>query len=396
MHGVKNISALVALPLFDITKGVVVEAMHAVFLGVVKHHTKLLLTETRTTHYIGSPDHQELINKCLLQIRPPSCRSRKPRPISTYLKWKASEWRNWLDYAPICLQGILRRKYVNHLALLSESIHILNSDSITLANLDRCEILLKKYVNLFQKYFGILKMTSNIYLMTHLVHVVRNWSPLWAHEAFIFEAWNKIIMDFITSPHARTNQVATRFLMYKFIITSLYDEGISLETRKFIAKLLKISIENDRGDIKNRVIGLGKCIIRLPTENKRAALKSLGYAPLNLTCYNKRTMNGVRYECINQKNKKFCNSTVYGGNDIFGNIIAIVNFHHNNETIGGIVIQKMTQVNRAFNTEYINEVTISDELVFINESDVMKPAVQILTSTKLYVIKQANCWETDR
>ncbi|XP_074114122.1 uncharacterized protein LOC141537174 [Cotesia typhae] len=362
VRGVKNVSALITLPLFNITKGVVVEAMHAIFLGVTRHHSKLLVVETKAPYYIGSPDHQKIINECLLKIRPPSCRSRKPRPISTYLKWKATEWRNWLDYAPICLQEVLPRKYVDHLALLSESIHILNSDSITLANLDRCEMLLKKYVRLFQKYFGVKKMTSNIHLLTHIVRVVRNWGPIWAHEAFIFEAWNKRIMEFITSPHARTNQVATRFLMYKFIITSLYDETISPETIKFIAKLLKISIENNRGDVKNRIIGLGKCITRLPTEKELAALVNAGYAPLNMTCYNKITLNGVRYECINEEKTKFCNSTVFDGNDIFGNITAIVNFHHNNETIGGIIIQRMRLVNRAFETEYINEVAISDIL----------------------------------
>lgn len=394
VRGVKNISSLVVLPLFNITKGVVVDAMHAVFLGVVKQHTKLLFTKTGTPYYIGSPDHQKVINKYLLGIKPPSCRSRKPRATSTYPKWKASEWRNWLDYAPICLQEVLPKKYVDHLALLSESIHLSNSDCITLVNLDRSEMLLKKYVNLFQQYFGIRNMTSNIHLLTHLVQVVRNWGPIWVHEAFVFEAWNKKIMDFITSPHARTYQVATRFLMYKFIITSLYDDAVSPETRKFIAKLLKISVENKKG-VKNRVTGFGKCIARIPTENERASLVSVGYAPSNITCYNKMTLNGVRYECIKDNSTKFCNSIVFCGDGIFGRIINIVNFHHNNEIIHGIIIQRMRQVGHAFDTVFINEVDVSDDLVFIKESNFIKPAVQIFGSSKLYVIKQANCWETD-
>lgn len=39
-HGIKNLSSLVAFPLINLTKGVVVEAMHAVFLGVTKLRTK--------------------------------------------------------------------------------------------------------------------------------------------------------------------------------------------------------------------------------------------------------------------------------------------------------------------------------------------------------------------
>ncbi|KAH0548499.1 hypothetical protein KQX54_001944 [Cotesia glomerata] len=153
--------------------------------------------------------------------------------------------------------------------------------------------------------------------------------------------------------------------------------------------------ENNRSDVKNCVIGLGKCITRLPTENELAALVNAGYAPLNMTCYNKMTLNGVRYECINEEKTKFCNSTVFGGNEIFGNITTKVNFHHNNEAISGIIIQRMRLVNRAFETEYINEETISDEIIFIKESEFIKPATQILTSSQLYVIKQTNCWETD-
>lgn len=70
----KNISLIVALPLFNISKDVVVEAMH-VFLRVVKQHTKLLLTQTKTPYYVESPDCQKSIDKYLLNIRLPSCLS---------------------------------------------------------------------------------------------------------------------------------------------------------------------------------------------------------------------------------------------------------------------------------------------------------------------------------
>ncbi|CAD6218942.1 GSCOCG00011493001-RA-CDS [Cotesia congregata] len=395
VHGVKNVSSLTALPLFNISKGVVVDAMHAVFIGAIKQYTKIILKETQSPYYVGSPVHQKSIDEYLLKIRPPSCRSRKPRSISTYLKWKASEWRNWLDYAPICLKDVLPIKYVRHLAYLSEAIHYLNSDCITQADLDRSEMLLKKYVRLFQKYFGLKNMTSNIHLLTHLVETVRNWGPIWVHEAFIFESWNKRIMDLISSPHARTNQVATRFLMHKFIITSMYDETVSQERRKFISKILKMSMDVDRVRVKNRVIGLGKSVTRLPTENERVALMNIGYTPLNIKCFNKMTLNGTTYECINEKNCKFCNSTVYGGNGIFGSIVSIITFSHNNETTGGIFIRRLRHVNYAFSTQFINAVTLSDEFIFIKESELIKPAVQISASNKLYVIKQANCWETD-
>ncbi|KAH0567812.1 hypothetical protein KQX54_014288 [Cotesia glomerata] len=74
-HGIKSISSLVTLPLFNIRNGVVVKAMHAVYLGVVRLHTRLFLTTTKAPYYAGSPESIKLIDKCLLAIKPPSCRS---------------------------------------------------------------------------------------------------------------------------------------------------------------------------------------------------------------------------------------------------------------------------------------------------------------------------------
>ncbi|CAD6224539.1 GSCOCG00011788001-RA-CDS [Cotesia congregata] len=395
-HGIKNISALVALPLFNISKGVVVEAMHAVFLGVVKQLTKLLLTGTKAPYYIGAPKNMNLIDQSLLSIKPPSCRSRKPRSISTYPNWKASEWRNWLDYAPVCLLDVLPKKYVTHLALLSEAIHHLNSDCLTPTNLERSDILLKKFVSLFQKYYGETNMSSNIHLMTHLVSVVKNWGPIWAHEAFVFESWNKKIMDFISSSHARVNQIAMRFTMRKFIIMSLYDDAVSTETKKLIAKQVKVSLESNNVDTKDRLKGVGKRITRLPTDSERVALIKFGYEPMNLECFEKMTLNGIKYECQNNKNCKFDNSIIFDGNNVFGTITSIVKFCHRNQTIRGIFILRMQQVNCILGTKHIHEVTTTlNDLMFIEESQFIKPAIQIATSNQLYVIKQTNCWETD-
>ncbi|XP_074098889.1 uncharacterized protein LOC141527362 [Cotesia typhae] len=143
-----------ALPLFSITKGVVVDTMHAAFLGAAKLHMTILSTTTKASYYIGHLDVIKIIDKILLSIKPPSRRARTPRSIHFYAQWKASEWRNWLDYAPACLKPVLEEKYVNHLALLSEAMHYLNSDSITLSELDRASMLLKEYVRLFEKFFG--------------------------------------------------------------------------------------------------------------------------------------------------------------------------------------------------------------------------------------------------
>ncbi|KAH0563564.1 hypothetical protein KQX54_002178, partial [Cotesia glomerata] len=138
---------------------------------------------------------------------------------------------------------------------------------------------------------------------------------------------------------------------------------------------------------------LGKCITRLPTENEREILMNAGYGPANIRCFNRMTLNGIKYECKNN-NYKFCNSIGYY-NGMFGIVIAIIDFSCDNETIGGVIIQQLRKVKYAFETQHICEVVESNNMFFIRESALMKPALRIVGSEKIYTVKQANCWETD-
>lgn len=395
--GVKNISSLKALPSFNITKGVVIDAMHAVFLGVVKQHTVLLLTSAKTPYYVGDPNSKTIINSRLLSIKPPSCRARKPRPIEEYNNYKASEWRNWLDYAPACLENILDKKYVEHLALLSEAIHYLNSSSITLTQLARAESLLNKYVLLFQRYFGISNMTSNIHALTHLVQDVKNWGPVWTHSAFVFESWNKKIMDLLTSSNAPADQIITRYFMQKYILHSIYLEDISEETKNFIKKVNKINIKDSVVTSQNEVILKGKPIMRKPTERELTFLRKTTCDSNMISYFQKMKLNGVEYRC-NQKsqNLKFCDSIVCYNDGLFGKIEAIIAFSSKDEMTKGIFVKKYQHVEFAFQTKYIYTMNKTEALDFVTDFSKVKPAFEISVSNEnLYVMKIPNCYVTD-
>ncbi|KAH0552471.1 hypothetical protein KQX54_010572 [Cotesia glomerata] len=57
-HRIKTIWSLVASPLFNIRDGVVVEAMHAVYLGAVRQHTRLFITSSKAEYYVGNVPYQ--------------------------------------------------------------------------------------------------------------------------------------------------------------------------------------------------------------------------------------------------------------------------------------------------------------------------------------------------
>lgn len=115
----------------------------------------------------------------------------------------------------ICLRGVLPVKYLKHLALLVTAIQILLQESITMEMIDRAEVLLIKFVVGFQGHFGKAAMTFNVHLLLHLSTSVRNWGPLWTHNAFCFENGNRFVLQMTTSPYLIAVQIARRFLFYK-------------------------------------------------------------------------------------------------------------------------------------------------------------------------------------
>lgn len=74
-NGIKGISSLAGLPEFDLSKGLVIECLHAIFLGAIKQHTNLFLIATDSPFYIGDLVSKQRIDNRLLSIKPPSCRS---------------------------------------------------------------------------------------------------------------------------------------------------------------------------------------------------------------------------------------------------------------------------------------------------------------------------------
>lgn len=101
-HGVKDFSALAALPDFKLSSGVIVDSFHSVFEGVAKRITELFMTNVEESWYIGNPATITIIDSRLKSIRTPTRISRHSRSVQERALWKGTEFRNWLlYYAPV-------------------------------------------------------------------------------------------------------------------------------------------------------------------------------------------------------------------------------------------------------------------------------------------------------
>lgn len=212
VFGVKGPSALMNVPYFDVIHGCPPDYMHAICLGIARQAASL---------WFDSPNHDRpwcvglRINELdsrLLKITPPDTIPRLPRSLTARKFWKANEWRNWvLFYSPVVLKGILGNPFYQHWLLLVELTFILLKESVTVSDVLHCEEVAVHFISQFEQLYGKENVTMNVHLCLHLVSSVKNWGPLWAHSAFVFESFNGFILKMFHGTQAVPVQIMKTF-----------------------------------------------------------------------------------------------------------------------------------------------------------------------------------------
>jgi len=156
VYGVKGPSWLSQVPGFNLVRGMSVDYMHLVLLGVSrlllrlwfdsKHHKELW--------YIGPRLHH--VDERLCAIRVPDEFKRTPRSLEGTLKfWKAHELRSWLlHYSPAVLLDILPDAYYQHHLVLVNAVYLLLKDEVCDSDVKESSQLLQYYCFLFAPLCG--------------------------------------------------------------------------------------------------------------------------------------------------------------------------------------------------------------------------------------------------
>lgn len=83
----------------------------------------------------------------------------------------------------------------------------------------------------------------NIHLLEHVVNGVRNYGPLWTHSAFHFEAYNAVLLNFISGTTDILHQISTKYIL-SHLSNSLCNEQ-SAETSEAIEFLGRSTIKHE-------------------------------------------------------------------------------------------------------------------------------------------------------
>ena len=74
-----------------------------------------------------------------------------------------------------------------------------------------CERAFLEFVSDFKTLYGKQHMNYNVHQLLPITQSVRNWGPLWSHSAFMFEAFNAVLLNMVKRTHGVPVQILNVF-----------------------------------------------------------------------------------------------------------------------------------------------------------------------------------------
>ena len=197
-HGVNPPgSCLLTLPLFNIVHGMGIDYMHCVLLNIVRLLVNLWFDSSHHHQAWSCSKKVAAADIKLINIRPPSTITRTPRSLTERKYWKASEYRAFLFYYSLPVMcDLLPKEYYEHFMLLCHAIHVLNSNTISIRNLNKANKLLHRFYYQFAFLYHSRYLTMNMHQLLHLTESVKYLGPLHTFSCFDHEHCNGLYDTF--------------------------------------------------------------------------------------------------------------------------------------------------------------------------------------------------------
>ncbi|KAG8174474.1 hypothetical protein JTE90_015746 [Oedothorax gibbosus] len=310
VRGVKGLSPFCVLPYFDVVYGFPIDCMHCCLLGVVKLCASLWTSSANhSEEYYLSEAKRKKVDERLRSITPPQCISRRPRPLSDMVHWKANEWRSWLLYYCIpSLDNILPAKYVKHIAYLATAVYCLLQKDIEKSDVEEANALLHTFVINFEKLYGKIHMNFNVHLLLHISKCVRVWGPLWLFSAFAFETGNGYLVKLVKGTKGASQQIASKYCMFSSIPKCIQQYNVKNEVLDFCDKLM--SYRRVQQSLKTtELTAISRFKYFNPDSEELQALAEINVNVQDLRYTKKIIVNSIMYMIKEQKSKR-CNDSI--------------------------------------------------------------------------------------
>ena len=215
-------------PFLELSLGMVtqfpIDYMHLVCLGVMRKLVSLWLAGPLKTR-LGRLSVDK-INKRLGQLNRimPVEFQRKPRPITEYERWKATEFRMFLLYTgQVVLNGILQQEVYQNYLLLSVAVGVLVNPALCAQYNEFSHKLLVLFIQHFGQLYGAGRISYNVHALVHLSSEAKRFGVLDNVSAFPFENFLGKLKKLLRKPNFPLQQLTRRLHELKAVQVSRPD-----------------------------------------------------------------------------------------------------------------------------------------------------------------------------
>lgn len=203
-----------------------IDPMHLCDLGVMK---KMIGYMMKHRSYGARIDQTKISERLLMKIKPniPSEFTRDCRSLEHFSFWKATEFKQFLNYSGIVvLKGLVNDKIYYHFLLYHCSIRLLAQPLQDEGTIELADNMLKDFVKYFPTMYGASSVSHNVHNLLHLADCVRQFGPLSSFSAYKFECYMQQLKGNLHNSNKVLQQLRNRQLERQVL-------GVSNDTNKF-------------------------------------------------------------------------------------------------------------------------------------------------------------------
>lgn len=191
---------------------IVIEAMHAVDLGVTKRICDAIFGDVTLCSKLSKTAFAAL-NARFKAFRSyvPSDFARKPRDLNESSGFKATEYRQMLLYTlPVLLKNIVSPQLYNQVLKLHVAIRLLSDPVRYKDNLKAARVLINDFVNQYDDTVGKKHFTYYTHCLLHIADFVEQYGPLYSLSAYKYENHMRLIKRLLRRKHGHIKQFFNR------------------------------------------------------------------------------------------------------------------------------------------------------------------------------------------
>ncbi|KAK3926300.1 Toxin To12, partial [Frankliniella fusca] len=409
VNGHRGFTPLVLLENFDLVKQGAFDDLHYLYECCAALNLDLLMEvalrkKDVNDKKISKAHIERTIDSRLQLIKTPINISRKPSAmkITNRKQFTATEFRNMLIYYGVVIfQGLVEDDYIEHFGMLSHVAFLLSQESISLEDIEKADALIERYLDVFDKFYGLENTRLNLHSLRHATQSVVNLGPLHLYSTFNFESWNHELLQCISSPKTPVLQIITRHLLHTQLDLLMTDgESLPEDICNLISGILKKKRRAYASPAGCGVYVVGAKITRPPTAKEQELLQKENLQTNKFDEYKRVIIKSTEYHSyeVLRENSLSDNSIVFtkdGKVCLIKSVVTLTNQEHTQEC-GMFVFQKEALQTPFQVAPHIYELSGKNESEqFLPVSKVKSPMVQIPLNNRKFVAPLPNLHEID-